>query len=111
MKVLNERAQVREVAAKWRKQYPAGGPKLKWDPEAIYAQLVALDVETATADDVAAIMGNRSWVAPVECDECRAVTWRAVQIGQEPDYESGTATVCLECLGKAVSLIARQEAA
>jgi len=38
------------------------------------------------------------------CHECDARV-DVVQVGQEPDYESATANVCLVCLKKAVALL------
>ena len=41
------------------------------------------------------------------CD-CGTRSWRVVQFGDEPDYESNTANVCADCLRKALSLIEQQ---
>lgn len=106
MKRYSERELVRTVAERWRKQYgrdPSGifGGR---DKAVILRQLEALDVETATAGDVAAIIGNKSWVSPDACDECGTASWSNVQVGQEPDYESATATLCADCLRKALAL-------
>jgi hypothetical protein len=96
--------QIRGVAARWRAQYrlalrqaPDGGTA------AIARQLDALDPETATAADVTRIIGNGSWVSLV-CDECGEDVPAAVAVGQPPDYESATATVCEPCLRKALAL-------
>jgi hypothetical protein len=51
------------------------------------------------------ILGNDSWTRN-KCDECNKDVYATVQIGQEPDYESATANICLECLNKAVALAA-----
>ena len=49
------------------------------------------------------IIGNNSWTRN-ECHECKKDSDVVVQLGQEPDYESSTANVCLECLNKAIVL-------
>lgn len=51
MEILTERAQVRTVVQRWRRQYPPTSLQSKW--QAIGAELETLDVETATAQDVA----------------------------------------------------------
>ena len=98
MKFLNERNQVRTVAARWKQQchgtaYQPIGPLL-----------AALDPETATAEDVAAIIGHYSWVNSGQCNECGVRSWQLVQLGEEPNYESCTAYICLPCLQQAVAL-------
>jgi hypothetical protein len=104
----SEREQVRTVATRWRKAYLRNGA---WfvnrnnNANEIHKQLEGLDVETSTAADVAAIIGNSSWAEPQRCDECGARQWPAVQLGEEPDYESNTAVVCVDCLRKALELV------
>ncbi len=51
----------------------------------------------------AEIIGNDSWTC-ILCDECGQSVEVAVTVGQEPDYDSSTATICLACLTRAVSL-------
>lgn len=98
MELITERTQVRNVAKLWRRQYPNS----KQD---IAEKLDALDVETATAEDVAAIIGNDSWCKPSKCNECGETVPVAVMVGEEPDYESATATLCFSCVEKALSLM------
>lgn len=97
--LLNERGQVRGVLAAWNAQYPGG------DPWGTAKRLAALDPETATADDVARVIGNNSWVRPHKCDECGHESWDVVRVGEAPDYESSTAELCARCLTAAVSLL------
>jgi len=40
------------------------------------------------------------------CSACKKLVCDAVEVGEEPDYESQTATLCHDCLREAVSLIA-----
>lgn len=104
MKLETMRGQVRSVAQRWRVQY-GNVSQHGADKQEIQRKLDALDVETATDADVTAIIGNNSWVGPPECHECGVTTWDAVELGQPPDYESRTATICIDCLRKAVALL------
>lgn len=94
--------QIRTVAARWAKQYRG-----TTDPRqlAVRQQLEAIDPETATAEDVARIIGNHSWACPQECDECGTPSESIIELGEEPDTDSHTARICLECLHKAVAVL------
>ena len=105
MELLNERNQVRTVARRWHVQYGAGTYGSDNRGRMVGNELAALDAETATAADVAEIVGHESWVGENTCHECGAETWDAVQVGQQPDYESSTATICRDCLRAALRLL------
>ena len=109
MKLETMRGQVRSVAQRWRAQY-GDVSRHGADKQEIHRRLDALDVETATAADVTAAIGNSSWVGPPECHECGVTTWDAVELGQPLDYESCTATICIDCLRKAVALVEQSNA-
>jgi hypothetical protein len=111
MKLLNERNQVRDVAKRWRSHYGAGTYGADKRKRMVGDELAALNVETATAADVAEIVGNGSWVEKTACHECGGRTWDAVQVGEPPDYESSTATICGNCLRAALRLIDLQSTA
>ncbi len=103
----DERAQVAAVAERWKASYHRYG---KWttmftakNAEEVYDQLAALPL-TATAKDVAEIIGNSSWIGH-HCDECQAKVFVAFQIGEEPDYESRTVVVCTDCARKYANYI------
>lgn len=107
MKLLTERVLIREVARRWKAQYAAykshGGKDAK-EKQDIGRKLAALDGETATAADVAAIIGNDSWTRIDHCDECGADNLpAAVRLAE--DSES-SADICLPCLRKAMRLAA-----
>lgn len=90
MRVITERGLIAGVAKAWKRQYLN-------EENSIYRQLLHLDKQTATADDVAAIIGNRSWTTLDACGECGEVPHDAlVQIGAE--------YVCLRCLRKAIEM-------
>lgn len=59
-----------------------------------------------TEDEIADIIGNRAWTH-IPCDECDTDVDIAVQLGNEPDYDSHTATLCIPCIEKAL-LLARE---
>ena len=100
----NEREQVRGVVAHWEQQYGTDEGKMRPEKYVILVKLRGLDKEAATADDVADVIGNRSWVQPNQCDECGKHTWDgAVVFEQNSDDE--TVIVCHACLLKARKLI------
>ena len=105
MQLLNERHQVRTVAKKWQAQYGAGTYGFDKRGRMVGNELAALDPETATTDDVDEIIGHSGWVCKNTCHECGAETWDAVEVGQPPDYESSTATICGNCLRAALRLL------
>lgn len=110
MKLLNERTQVKQAIKNWVRRY---GLDLTYGADKrgrkVGAELLALDQETATADDVAEIIGNSSWADEKSCGECGAQSWSIVEIGELPDYESATAYLCRDCLQSALNLIGNAE--
>ena len=105
MELLNERNQVRSVARRWQAMYGAVISRGNERLSIVLNKLAALDVEIATAADVAGIVGNGSWVSKKICHECRAETWDSVEVGQGPGYSSEKATICGDCLRAAVRLL------
>lgn len=106
MIALNERAQVKRAIKLWVSRYGLdstyGADKRG---RRVGAELMALDQETATAEEVAEIIGNSSWARERACDECGKETWELVEIGEPPDYESSTACVCRDCLHDSLQLL------
>lgn len=105
MKLVTPKIQAAEAAERWKKQYCHGD---KWghfacDAKGVYDRLRALG-SAPEPDDVDHIIGNRSWTR-VACDECKNnVAEVCVILGQEPDYESSTASICVQCLKDAVAM-------
>jgi len=64
-----------------------------------------LDPETATAAQIAEIIGNTSWAQKRSCSECGGESWDIVEIGEPRDYESETANACRDCLVAALRLL------
>lgn len=96
MELLTRNILARTAAERWRRQYP--------DDKAKQPALVALG-DRPNPDDVNRIVGNKSWTEVPTCGECRRHNLPSVvQLGDEPDYDSSTAWVCLDCLRKAVAL-------
>lgn len=108
MILISQRSQIASVAERWRQQY---GVADRW-PEfrdgvstrEIYNRLLAIDVETATPDGIADIIGNDSWIG-VRCDECKNNVDPGLMLGDEPDVESHTIWICRTCLLKAVDFL------
>jgi len=87
---------------RWASQY-AGSTQP--DKVAIAEKLKSLSRDELTAKNINAIIGNTSWTRFGNCDACgNDIADVQVTIGQEPDYESRTATVCISCLDKALAM-------
>lgn len=106
MIVLDERTQVKQAIQRWVRTYGLdrtyGADKRG---RRVGAELMALDQDTATAAEVAEIIGNSSWARKRACNECGQETWGVVELGEPPDYESATACVCRDCLHAALRLL------
>ncbi len=103
-KITTTRDLIRTVADRWAAQYPI--PYTLHDGRStaeFHAKLVALDKETATPADIEAILGN-NWTT-MTCDACGCQADWTCTVGQEPDYESSTARLCVNCLKDAAALI------
>lgn len=114
MKLITQREIIRIVAKRWREQYEPfkedrplfsvrNGYQSSKTKREVADELDALDKETASPTDVAAIIGNESWTR-MKCHECGNETDTLIQVGQEPDYESHTADLCMGCVRKAFDL-------
>ena len=105
--VTTVRDLIREVSARWDRQYPANdslGPKNK---HSISRGLAALDKEKATAKDVEAIVGNGSWTN-LDYDSCGANHLPViVTVGEKPGIETATANLCYSCCMEAWSMMVR----
>lgn len=61
-----------------------------------------------TEEAITRIIGNDSWTS-LTCDECGNSVNTLARVGQEPDYDSHTASLCVECITKAYELIKGSE--
>lgn len=101
MRTITERDLIRGVADAWFAQH-AGCKRA--DQVATGNKLRAMDKETASAEQVAEIIGNRSWT-DLQCHECGAHGVKAVvEVGVSDDYDGATARLCFACIRKAAAL-------
>ena len=105
-KLLTKRQQIRDLPNVLKAHFARPGfGSAHWTEEhkqEILKKLNALDLETATAEDCNEITKPVAYISSVVCDNCGQRVWSTVQLGEEPDHESSTANVCLECLLDAV---------
>ncbi len=73
------------------------------DKEETYQRLLALG-DSPSPDDVDGIIGNETWTHEY-CDGCKGYVSESVCVGQVPDYESSTATLCRACVFDAVKVL------
>lgn len=112
MKTITTIDLIRGVAEKWRRQYAPfdethvvlfsarhGHTELR-PKRVIYEELLALDPETATAEDVNRIIGNDTWTSPV-CEECGSITDAVVVV----EGEDANVSLCFPCVEKAHTLM------
>ena len=103
MELITRNLLARTAALRWKRQYP--------DDKKKQPELEALG-DTPHPDDVDSVIGNGTWTEVPECNECGGRNLPAVvRVGDEPDYDSQTAWLCLECLRKAVTLAETVEVA
>jgi hypothetical protein len=94
----SELEQVLAVAGRWSLQYGRDPGGRTWKGIGTNAEvcdaLKSPDVKTAA--DVAAIIGNDSWVGK-RCTFCGEQRVYGFDIGEPDDYESATVSACVEC--------------
>jgi len=104
MYLITRKQLIKNVPKRWDEQYPpntAGTDKV-----VIGKQLKKLNLETATIHDIKNVIGNYSWTS-MKCDECGRDDDdldAVIQVSEEPDYESNTASLCKKCVKKAKDL-------
>lgn len=98
MKVITQRDCIRSICNEWGEAYRPFD-KYDGDKEEIFNRLLALNLETCSAKDVADIIGNTSWTDLV-CHECGKRTDWILRVGKEPDWETNTACLCRDCARK-----------
>lgn len=104
MKIITRHSRAAEAIEKWERTY---GSKGAWgqDKTAILNALKALP-EPVDPDEVDRIIGNTTWTRTHSCSSCAARPEVVIEVGEDPDYESATAWLCLACVGKAAQLAA-----
>lgn len=107
MELITRKQRAADAARAWKHAYFSGG---NWERVLrgcacdTHKRLVALG-DSPTPEEVDEVIGNGSWTS-LRCDECKRQVEAAVMVGDEPDYESNTAWVCVDCLKKALDLAA-----
>ena len=102
MELITKKSILEGLAQKYQMQYSTNRQFFdgSWSDD----KIKMLKAENPLTEERAKeILGNDSWTRN-KCDECNKDVYATVQLGQEPDYESATANICLECLNKAVAL-------
>ncbi len=102
MELITKKSILADLPERWKMQYRTNYQLFdgKWTFD-IIKQLEA--EQDLTEERAKEILGNDSWTRN-KCDECDKDVYATVQLGQEPDYESATANICLDCLNKAIAL-------
>ena len=104
MRSFDEKSQIERAIQNWASYTSLSPPKLSKQREEIDRKLRALDLETATAADVARIIGNGNWVSREHCGECGEESWNIVELGGDISFASETFYVCIGCLRQALRL-------
>lgn len=109
MKIVTFADETRDVAERYRGQYPDRNARPAFGPAETnhgqrYDELAALTDETRTRQSVAAIIGNDSW-ATMSCDECGLERDTLVRFGDDPDYEARWQDLCSDCLCAGLDLL------
>ena len=108
MKIVTSRPLIRRAAASWKRQYYSLGwnnirAGAALDSEDTYKALMALDVDKATAEDVATIIGNKSW-SYYFCSECAEYTEKAIEVGGPDD----SCYICKNCISQCHAMFGAQ---
>jgi hypothetical protein len=102
MELITKKSILELLPYKYATQYPQNSQFFdgSWSDDKIKLLKAEVPLTEERANE---ILGNNSWTRN-KCDECNNDVYATVQLGQEPDYESATANICLDCLKKAVKL-------
>jgi len=103
MKIITIEDRIKSVAQRYKNQY-----QYTWD-SCIFGRKnhqlhYDLLLKAKTKEDVANALQRFGWVE-LRCDECRKEINTVIQMGEEPDYESSTALLCIDCLKEAIKHI------
>jgi hypothetical protein len=113
IKLIKQRDVILGVADAFRRQYGSSLVKeAGWQRGVTLGDIANaldhLDLNKATIDDVAAVIGNNSWTSNT-CDVCGKENCEVlVRLGDEPDYDGRWVDVCPDCIADA-ALCARAE--
>lgn len=105
IEIQTERDRIRTVAQRWDEEWKRLGCFNEPEKIRISRLLHALDVETATAEDVKRITGRDTWAGIVGCTACGNDSSIVAIVGEPPDYDSSTAWLCPDCVAKTFALV------
>lgn len=107
MKLITERDSIKSAITSFIRQH--GRVSYGADTRNINVgeELSKLDSDIVSAEEVNALI-DRDWVSKT-CHDCGAKVKTVVQLGEDIDYESCTANVCIDCLKKAINLFEQTE--
>ena len=105
MEVFTVRSQIQEIAEEWENTYPLASHADRGLHADIYNRLLILNKDVATPDDVATIIGNPTWIAPVVCNECGQTAPALVQLSIDMGEGPETFRLCADCLRRASDML------
>ena len=111
MKLCNEKQLIKDKLNEWenklinhhREDAKQFRTLLGEEDMSLANKLKTLNSDTTTKEELELVLGHE--IRPYCCDECDHNGFDIVMMGQEPDYESRTAYLCLSCLKKAINLL------
>lgn len=107
MKLITRYDHAQTAPARWIATYENNGLGKRW--QHVTDKMKALK-PPFNPDEIDALIGNNSWTHIAYCSECEINAETVIEVGQEPDYESSTAYLCLPCLHKAFVLASSVDA-
>lgn len=99
MEVVTKEHLCQNIEKHWRNQYP----------DTRNETLERLrELSPKTEQGIIDIVGNSTWT-DIRCDECKELVDMVVVVGEKPNYESYTASICPKCLRKAMKLLKQKQ--
>ena len=110
MKIITKRDQIKGIIKSFRDAYGESLDKPSWvhgkTRGDLLQELKTLNLDHATDKEIYNIL-DRDWVS-LRCNECGLWGGKVIQLGEEPDYESNTVWVCIDCIKKALKILTSQ---
>jgi hypothetical protein len=103
MKLVTARDKIRAAADQWKARYLQAGEWESARDREVYERLRSLDVESATAEEVTAIVGSPLWTE-YTCDECGARVNEVIEFGGA-SWGGRPCGICRPCLARARLLV------
>lgn len=102
MKLITRFTNAQTVPARWMRTYGRERSGNQW--EEITKKIAVLEAPI-DPDTIDVLIGNDTWTCLPQCNECCKHADPIIEIGEELDYDSSTAYLCLPCLKKVVELV------